>query len=271
MTKEEQFISIMKEYTKKNIAVAFSGGVDSSLILKSACDAAKENGTTVYAVTIHTKLHPVKDIEIAQKVAGEMGAVHTVLYVDELKEADIMDNPTDRCYRCKKTLFTKAIAKAKELGIQTVVEGTNEDDLHVYRPGIKALSELGVKSPLAECHMTKSEIRELAAKYGISVANRPANPCLATRFPYNTRISYEVMEKVDEAENMIRSLGFYNVRIRVHDSIARIEIDKEYFNEFMKYYEKIVDFIKEKGFTYVTLDLEGFRSGSMDIRILEEV
>ncbi|MFV0465899.1 MAG: ATP-dependent sacrificial sulfur transferase LarE [Lachnospiraceae bacterium] len=270
MTKREHLLELMTEYTRQDIAVAFSGGVDSSLILKIACDAAAKWGTTVYAVTIHTRLHPVGDIEIAQKVAQEMGAVHMVLHVDELNEADIMDNPVDRCYRCKKTLFTKALSKAAELGVKIVVEGTNEDDLHVYRPGIKALSELGVKSPLALCHMTKQEIRELAAEYGISVANRPANPCLATRFPYQTRLSYEVMEQVDEAETMIRKLGFYNVRIRVHEQIARIEIDQKDFQEFLKKSQSIVTILKEKGFLYVTLDLEGFRSGSMDIPILTE-
>ena len=244
--------------------------LDSSLLLKICCDSSKNYGTTVYAITVHTELHPMKDVEIATKVAKEAGAKHLVVYIDELQDAGIEYNPIDRCYRCKSLLFGKLKEKAKELGVKNVVEGTNEDDLHVYRPGIRALRELNIISPLAESGFTKAEVRKLAAEYGISVANRPSTPCMATRFPYGAKLDYERMHQVEEGEEWLKTLGFYNVRIRVHGEIARIEVDEKDMPLLLNNRVKVIEKLKAFGYDYVTVDLEGFRSGSMDIHVTEK-
>lgn len=261
----ETLFQKMKEYVKDGVAVAFSGGVDSSLLLKLACEAAADTGQTVYAVTAHSRLHPAEDLETAAKVAEETGAVHKIVFVDELGEAGILDNPKERCYLCKKYLFQKMIKTAEELGVRQLLEGTNEDDLHVYRPGIRAVKELGVLSPLAECGMTKREIRELAQTYQISVAKRPSGPCLATRFPYGTRLSYERIEQAEQGERFLKSLGFPTVRLRVHGRLARIEVKEAELSEALKKKKEIIQYLKELGYAYITIDLEGFRSGSMDV------
>lgn len=258
---------ILKEDTKENVMLAFSGGVDSSLLLKLLCQAAKETGKQVVAVTMATELHPSQDAEIARQVAEESGAVHKVICVDELSHAEIQYNPENRCYLCKKYLFSELLRAADKAGISTVLEGTNADDLKVYRPGIQAVKELGIQSPLAEAGMTKADIRKLASEYGISVADRPASPCLATRFPYGTKLSRENMQMADEAEKYIRELGFYNVRVRIHQDTARIEVDDKDLISFLNYRTTVISRLKELGFTYITADLEGFRSGSMDVNL----
>lgn len=268
--KREHLLSAMQEYGKHELLVAFSGGVDSSLVLKSACEAAKKTGTTVYAVTVHTRLHPTGDLEAARIAAAEMGAVHKEIVLDELKEAAIGNNPTDRCYRCKKALFKRILKLAGKLGASTVLDGTNEDDLHVYRPGIRALKELGITSPLVDSGFTKAEVRRLALEYHLSSAVRPSAPCLATRFPYGTLLSLELMAKVEQAETYLKKLGFYNIRVRVHGDISRIEVDCCDFPKILNHKEEITAFMSELGFSYITLDLEGFRSGSMDIGLEEE-
>jgi len=253
---------------KEDVIVAFSGGVDSSLVLKLAVEKAKANNKKVYAVTVHTKLHPVGDVEVSKRVAEETGAIHKIFEVDELSNAGILNNPENRCYLCKKFIFTQLVAFATELGIHSILEGTNADDLNVYRPGIQALKELDIISPLAKAGLTKLDIRFLAKEYGITVANRPSAPCMATRFPYNTALSYEKMEKLEKGENFLRNLGFYNVRIRLHDDIARIEVDDNDMDKFMGLRNTVISKIKALGFNYVTVDLEGFRSGSMDYKIV---
>lgn len=257
------------EYTNHDIVIAFSGGVDSSLLLKLACESAKTKNTKIYAVTFHTALHPVNEMDIARKVAEEAGAVHYIIKVDELSEAGILNNPKDRCYLCKRNLFERLKNLADELKVSMIIEGTNEDDLHVYRPGIQAIRELGIVSPLADSCMTKADVRKLAAEYDLSVAERPSTPCLATRFPYDTPLSYEKMHLVEKGEAYLRELGFYNERIRVHDDIARIEVDVKDLPKLLKHREEIVSYLKKLGYAFVTVDLEGFRSGSMDYKINE--
>lgn len=268
MTYEEkklQFAKRMQELTKRDVTIAFSGGVDSSLLLMQACKMAKENGTKVHAVTMDTELHPKADAAIAQKVADEAGAIHHILVVDELKEAGIMDNPLNRCYRCKKHLFEKLLAFSKEQGTDLVLEGSNLDDLGQYRPGLLAVRELEIQSPLAECQFTKEDVRRLAGEYDISVANRPSTPCLATRFPYGTVLSLEAMKKVEEGEKILKEYGCYNVRLRIHENIVRIEVDADDMICLLEQREEITKRLKKLGYEYITLDLEGFRSGSMDI------
>lgn len=270
MTYEEKKQKLQKQmlvYAQGDMLVAFSGGVDSSLILKLAVQAAAKTRHQVYGIMMHTMLHPMGEVEDARVTAEQIGAEFRVLEIDELKGADILDNPVDRCYRCKKYLFRNLIEEGEKLGVSVMMEGTNEDDLHVYRPGLRAIRELGIHSPLAEAGMTKAEVRRLAGELGVSVSNKPSMPCLATRFPYGTRISYEAMRKVDEGEAFIRSLGFYNVRLRIHNDVARIEVDVNEMPHLLEHCEQIVAKLKNLGYDYITVDLEGFRSGSMDLHV----
>ena len=263
----EKLFQILDKLTKENTAVAFSGGVDSSLLLKLACLRAKKQGTYVYAIAAHTEIHPSGDLEIAKRVAEESGAAFTVLKLRELKEADIVNNPVDRCYRCKKLLFKEIKRKAEELGAKVLIEGTNLDDTKVYRPGLKAIEELGIKSPLKDAGFTKEQVRKLAAAYDISVADRPSTPCLATRFPYGAVLSPEKMKKVEQGEIFLKELGLYNVRLRVHGETAQIEVDEKDMPKLLESRKEVVEFLKGLGYWYITLDMEGFRSGSMDIGI----
>lgn len=270
MTYEEKKQKLQKQmlvYAQGDMLVAFSGGVDSSLILKLAVQAAAKTGHKVYGIMVHTMLHPMGEVEDARVTAEQIGAEFRVLEIDELQGADILDNPVDRCYHCKKYLFHNLIEEGKKLGVSAMMEGTNEDDLHVYRPGLRAIRELDIHSPLAEAGMTKAEVRKLAGELGISVSNKPSMPCLATRFPYGTRISYEAMQKVDEGEAFVRSLGFYNVRLRIHNDVVRIEVDVNEMPRLLEYCEQIVAKLKNLGYDYITVDLEGFRSGSMDLHV----
>ena len=261
--KEEALYSIMKKYTDRDVCIAFSGGADSSLLLKLAVDCAAE-GTKIYAVTFDTVLHPSCDLDIAKKVAKEMGAIHQVIFINELDNSAIQHNPVDRCYQCKKMLFQNLITFAGKVHAAAVLEGTNEDDLHVYRPGLRAVRELGVKSPLAEAGLTKKEVRSLAEKLGISVANRPAAPCLATRLPYGADLQPDILRKIEDGETYLKQAGFPVVRLRLHGNIARIEIPVSDFSAFIEKRQEITDRLKQTVFSYITLDMEGFRSGSMD-------
>lgn len=265
--KRKQLEALLQKLTREDVCVAFSGGVDSSLLLVMTWESAQKNNTQVYALTMDTVLHPKADLEIARTVLARTGAMHKILTLNELAVPEIKNNPADRCYRCKKELYRRMLQFAEEKGISRLLEGSNEDDLHVYRPGLRAIGELGVRSPLAEMGLTKEEVRFLARDYGIPVADRPSSPCLATRLPYGTEIDLEILRRIDKAEEFLRKLSFYNVRVRVHRDIARLEIDTEEFPQLLKERERIIRKLKELEFPYVTLDLEGFRSGSMDIHI----
>lgn len=263
----EKLKALMDEYGKSPVCLAFSGGVDSSLLLKMACDSAGKYGNPVFAVTFDTKLHPACDTENAKKVARELKAEHVILQIDELELPDIQNNPVERCYICKKHLFGTLKKFASEKGIAYVLDGTNEDDLHVYRPGLRALKELHIESPLAACQMTKKEVKRLAAEYGISAASRPSTPCMATRLPYGEKLDYGLLARIEEGEAYLRDILSGNVRLRVHGDIARIEVDADQMQKVLACKTEIADRLKKLGFSYVTLDLEGFRSGSMDVNV----
>ena len=260
----QKLTNLIENYTKNDIVVAFSGGVDSCLLLKMACESAKIHKTKVYAVTLHTTLHTVKELDFTQENAEKMGAIHKIIGIDQLTEAGIINNPKDRCYLCKKYMFSKIVEFAESVGADMVIDGTNADDLTVYRPGIKALGELGIVSPLALSGMTKKEVRLFAKKYSLSASDKPSTPCLATRFEYGMKLEPDKLRLVEKGEEYLQSLGFYNVRLRIHGSIARIEVDAGDIHLLVDKKEEIADYIKKLGFKYVTLDMEGFVSGSMD-------
>lgn len=262
--KREALLGRIAEYALEDMIIAFSGGVDSSLLLKLACDAVVKTGKKVYGILLHTMLHPKAELEEAENVAKEAGALFRVLRIDELEGAGIEENPVDRCYRCKRYLFRELQKEAELLGVSRILEGTNEDDLHVYRPGIRAVRELGIVSPLADAGLTKADVRRFAGEYGISVSEKPSTPCLATRFPYGVRLTYEAMRKVEQGESYLRSLGLGNVRLRVHGNLARLEVDTDDIGRVTERREDIAGYLKNLGYNYVTLDLEGFRTGSMD-------
>lgn len=262
---------MMSGYADEDVAVAFSGGADSSLLLKLAVMCAEQKGTRVIAVTASTELHPARDEEVARQVALETGAKHRILTVRELEAAGIEYNPVDRCYRCKKYLFEAIKAEAAQSGAAVVLEGTNADDLKQYRPGLKALKELGIRSPLKEAGFTKAEVRRLSEAYGISVANRPSAPCLATRFPYGDRLTLDRLKNVEQGEEFLKGLGLYNVRLRIHGNVARIEADEGELEKLMKSRKEIAANLKKLGYGYITLDMEGFRSGSMDEALPREI
>lgn len=270
--KRQQLLAYMNQCAGTDVALAFSGGVDSSLLLKMACDCAGEQGTKVYAVTFQTRLHPPCDLEAAKKIAEELKAEHVILQVDELEMEEICYNPENRCYLCKKNLFGHLKKFADEKGIPCLMDGTNEDDLHVYRPGLRALAEFGVESPLARCGVTKEEVRALAVEYGISAAGRPSTPCMATRLPYGSLLSYELLDRIAAGEEWMRGLlgERTNIRLRVHGEIARIETDESGMELLLRERKNVVRKLQELGFPYITLDLEGFRSGSMDRDIGKE-
>ena len=251
---------IMDKYTDTDVAVAFSGGADSTLVLKLAVDFAKKKGIRVYAVTAKTVLHSLAETEYARRLAKELGAIYKCICVDELEE--IKNNPENRCYLCKKYIFSKIKELAEELGVKVILEGTNADDIKEYRPGIKALGELGIKSPLLEAGVTKDKVRALLEDYGIETSKKPSMPCLATRFPYGTALIKEELERVLLAEEYIRSLGFDNVRARVHGDVLRIEVDD--IDRLFDLRSDVIKRMKEIGYRFVTLDLEGFRSGCYD-------
>jgi len=261
--------NLIENCTKNDIVVAFSGGVDSSLLLEIACKYAKNNNSKVYAVTFCSDMHSDKEMDFTYEIAKKTGAIHKIIQADVLNEAGIINNPPDRCYKCKKYMFTKICDYAKSVNAGCVIEGTNFDDLSCYRPGIRALKELNILSPLADAKMTKEDVRNMAKEYNIASSNKPSTPCFATRFEYGTALNREDILKVEKAEEYIKSFGFYNVRVRVHGEISRIEVDSTDIPKLVNLRDEITTHLKNIGYKYVTVDLNGFKSGSMDKRIMQ--
>lgn len=268
-TQKDKLLSQIQIYAEKDVVLAFSGGVDSALLLRLLSLACQKTDRQVYAVTFHTALHPQADLSVARQLAQSMQTPHHVLEINELENPRILENPPDRCYHCKKMLFEKLWKFARVRQIDTVLEGSNKDDLNVYRPGLRAIQALGVKSPLAQCGVTKAQVRQMAAEYGLSVASRPSSPCLATRLPYGAPIDTELLLRIDAGEQFLRHLDFKNVRIRVHGDVARLETDPEDFPRLLAHREKILRQLRDLKLPYLTLDLEGFRSGSMDVGLTD--
>ena len=243
------------------LAVAFSGGVDSTYLLHEAVKAGKEKVT---ALIMKTPSVPERELDEAVTFCKSRGISFFVLPADPFSAAGFRENGRDRCYICKHFLFSALLEKAKEEGIPFVADGTNADDTKEFRPGLKALKELDIRSPLAEVGLTKKEIRELSEKEGLSTWNKPSFSCLATRFPYGEELTVEKLRRTEAAENLLAELGFTQRRVRVHGNLARIEVLPVEIPLLLERRDMISSRLEELGFLYTTVDLKGFRSGSMD-------
>ena len=241
--------------------VAFSGGVDSTLVLRLA---SEELGNRLLAVTARSAVLPPADFAAACALAADLHVRHLVVETDAQNEEWYRDNPPDRCYVCKKNFFTRLTRIAAEQGLGTVLDGENADDLAADRPGRLAAHECGVRSPLAEAGISKAEVRAISRELGLPNWDRPANACLATRFPRGDRLTAERLERVARAEEFLHGLGFGQLRVRVHGDLAVIEVPPADLSRLMERAAEIAHGIRSRGFRRVTLDLEGYRSGSMD-------
>lgn len=257
--KYNELIKYLKSLGK--VVLAFSGGVDSTFLLRAAKEALGDN---VKAVTILSPYIPKWEISEAKELVNELGVEHEIIEAPIIES--IKFNPEDRCYLCKTAVFSMILSVAKEQGFNYVIDGTNFDDIKDYRPGLRALKELEVKSPLLECQLTKAEIRAFSKEFGLNTWNKPAYACLLTRIPYGNELREEDFEKIENAEKYMMSIGFRAIRVRCHGDLARIEVSRDdrskLFNEELL--DTIAKNIKECGFKYVSLDLQGYRVGSFN-------
>jgi len=243
--------------------IAFSGGVDSTFLLAVAADVL---GADCHAVTCVSETMARREADDARELGRELGLGdrHHVVTSNELERPRFADNPTDRCALCKTELMEIAAPLADRIGARVIALGTNVDDLGDYRPGVAAASERGARAPMVEAGLTKAEIRELSHELGLRTWDKPQLACLSSRFPYGTRITPERLRRVDAFEDGLRALGFRQLRVRFHDTIARLEIDQAELARAIEVREELVALGRALGFTYVTLDLAGFRSGSLN-------
>lgn len=242
--------------------VAYSGGVDSTFLLKVSHDIL---GDKAVAITIDSGLLPRQELEEANKFCKEEGIRHIVLMLDAVSIPGIVQNPVDRCYFCKKCIYKTIIKESKTHGIRNIIEGSNIDDLEDYRPGNRAVKELGIISPLVDAGFSKAEIRSFSRKLGLSVSEKESSACLASRIPYGEEITMDKLEKIEKAEDFLKNFGFRNLRVRLHgDDLARIEVMEADFDKVLKMRREIISKLNKLGFKYVTLDVAGYRMGSMN-------
>lgn len=259
----EQKLNKLKEIigSLNGVVVAYSGGVDSSFL---AVVAHQVLGERSLAVTAVSPTYPQQQLDEAVALARQMGMRHHVIETDEFEDADFVANSPDRCYYCKSALFKELLRVKEENGFEAILDGANVDDLGDHRPGHRAAYEMGVRSPLQEAGITKAEIRELAKEMDLPVWDKPAYACLASRIPYGQTITPEALSRIDEAERFLGQLGFTEFRVRDHYPVARVEIGQSQLDKAWTQRRLISEELHRLGFVYVTLDLDGFRSGSMN-------
>ena len=246
-----------------SVAVAFSSGVDSTFLLKTAHDIL---GERAIAVTISSCLFPKRELEEAREFCRAEGIEQIIVEADQLAIEGFRQNPPNRCYLCKKELFTKICSAAEKRGIPHIAEGSNMDDNGDYRPGLIAVSEMGIKSPLREAELTKAEIRRLSEEAGLPTWNKPSFACLASRFVYGETITEEKLSMIDKAEQRLLEMGFRQFRVRIHGNIARIEAEPDQIPRLVQpeISRPLTEYLHELGFLYVTVDMDGYKTGSMN-------
>lgn len=248
----------------KSVVVAFSGGVDSTFLLKVASDTL--GADKVLALTATSPTYPGFELEQSRQLAQQIGVKQIVVESNELEIPGFAENNPRRCYHCKHELFSRFLQEAAELGYRSVLDGSNLDDLGDYRPGRDAIEELQISSPLLDAKLSKADIRQLSKQLGLPTWDKQPFACLSSRFPYGTRITTERLQQIDRCESWLRQKGFGNYRVRYHEQIARVEVAPEEISRLLadELRQQLVDEFKAAGFTYVTLDLQGYRTGSMN-------
>lgn len=259
---EAKYQQLLQLLSKMGQAViALSGGVDSALLAQAAHQAL---GERAIAMTADSPSMPRRELAEARRLAQQIGIRHVVFQSHELEDPRYIANPVDRCYFCKVETFAEIEQQARALGYSTICYGENLDDRDDHRPGAQAAKEFGVRSPLKEAGLDKAEIRQLAQRFGLPVWDKPAAACLSSRFPYGTAITVEKLRQVEEAEDTLWELGFQQYRVRYHDEIARIEVAEGEMSRLLEQAAAIVRRFRQLGFTYITLDLAGYRRGSLN-------
>jgi len=272
MATKEKLLEFLRQRQTGGIALAFSGGTDSTLLLALLRELQNEAPFPWTALTMHSIFQNEEELNGVKDTTRQWAVPLNILYLEPLSIAQVRSNPPDRCYWCKRYIFTSFCEYAASQGLQTVMDGTNTDDLKVYRPGLQALRELNIVSPLAELGIDKKTVRALAHDLQLPCANKPAAPCLATRIEYGTPLTPDIIRQTQAGEAMLRRLcsGGADVRLRRHGDLARIEVPPAMISAIANHHRDVVAALITLGFNYVTLDLEGFRSGSMDINLKQK-
>jgi len=262
-SKQDKLKKLILKY--RSCLIAFSGGVDSTFLLKVASSVLPKN--KLLAVTAASPTYPKEELNYAKKIARQLKVRHLIIRTHEDKDHNFLENPPERCYFCKKELFSRLKSVADKYRLNAVLDASNLSDKKDFRPGSRAKKELGVRSPLQEAGLTKPDIRRLSRKLGLETWDKPALACLASRIPYGTRIKPAILNRINKGENFLREIGFREVRLRHYNGLCRIEVAPCDIQRLVDKRNQIVDKLRSLGYNYITVDLEGYRTGSMNIAL----